>query len=186
MIYLSKGILQNSNKDNIHIIRGNDSITLSGSEAKLWLGGNQEFTHTKSVEDTPVILKLSKLGLVEYEDFDTPINKYRILSRCVCCETRHSIFDFIANRAERKIMRWIKKAGIRLSTAELIYLFEKGINPSRHLLYPHNRQALVEKIYMTNNIFDNILENQMEKAHCRDQVVDILTRLIYKQRLVVL
>lgn len=77
-------------------------------------------------------------------------------------------------------------AGLRLSTAELIFLMENNILPSTSLLYEDNRQALVETIYTKNNIFDNILETQMEKAQCRDKIVNVLLKLLYKRRIVVL
>lgn len=77
-------------------------------------------------------------------------------------------------------------AGLRLSTAELIFLMENNILPSTSLLYEENRQALVETIYTKNNIFDNILETQMEKAQCRDKIVNVLLKLLYKRRIVVL
>ena len=77
-------------------------------------------------------------------------------------------------------------AGLRLSTAELIFLMENNILPSTSLLYEDNRQALVETIYTKNNIFDNILETQMEKAQCRDKIVNVLLKLLYNRRIVVL
>ena len=63
---------------------------------------------------------------------------------------------------------------------------ENNILPSTSLLYEENRQALVETIYTKNNIFDNILETQMEKAQCRDKIVNVLLKLLYKRRIVVL
>ena len=63
---------------------------------------------------------------------------------------------------------------------------ENNILPSTSLLYEDNRQALVETIYTKNNIFDNILETQMEKAQCRDKIVNVLLKLLYKRRIVVL
>ena len=41
-------------------------------------------------------------------------------------------------------------------------------------------------VYELNNIFDNILETQMEKAQCRDKIVNVLLKLLYKRRIVVL
>ena len=47
-------------------------------------------------------------------------------------------------------------------------------------------QNLVEQIYTTDTIFDNILENQMEHAVSRDTVVRIVLKLLKKKRIVLL
>ena len=60
------------------------------------------------------------------------------------------------------------------------------MEPSDDLLYEENRQALVEKIYTTENIANNILENQMLEAQCRDNVVNSLISLLKKRYLDVL
>ena len=45
-------------------------------------------------------------------------------------------------------------------------------------------QTLVERIYTKDTIFDNILENQMERAEKRDYVVKLVLRLLKKKRIV--
>lgn len=82
-------------------------------------------------------------------------------------------------------MRWIKKAGIHLSTAELIFLEENNVQPKFCMLYKRNRQALTQRIYTANTITDTVLENQMEYAVCRDRVVGLLLNLLKKKYLVV-
>ena len=91
----------------------------------------------------------------------------------------------IDSAPERETMTWLTKAGIRLSTAELVYLIEHQIHPAEYLLYDDNRQALVECIYTAENIADNILETLMERAQNRDFVVKTLLELLRKKRLVV-
>lgn len=83
-------------------------------------------------------------------------------------------------------MLWLTKAGLRLSTAELVYLVDRNVAPSEDLLYIANRQALVEKIYTVDTIADNVLENQMESAVLRGDTVQALLRLLKKKRIVVL
>ena len=90
------------------------------------------------------------------------------------------------SKLEKEILIWLKNAGIHLSVAELIYLIEHKVEPSDDLLYEENRQALVEKIYTTENIANNILENQMLEAQCRDNVVNSLISLLKKRYLDVL
>ena len=87
---------------------------------------------------------------------------------------------------EKVALTWLRKAGLRLSTAELVCLFEKGILPSEDLLYDQNRQALVEKLYSVDTITDGILETQMEHAAKRDAVVEIIQNLIFRKKVVVL
>ena len=83
-------------------------------------------------------------------------------------------------------MKWIREAGLRLTMAELVFLLEHAIAPLPPLLGPDNRQSLTERIYTQENIFDNILETQMEHAAARDEVVDALLRLLEKRRILLL
>lgn len=84
------------------------------------------------------------------------------------------------------MMRWLNFAGIRLSTAELVFLSENHIQPKNDLLYADNRQALVETIYTPANIFDNVLEAQMEHASLRDTTVETIMSLLRKKKIVML
>lgn len=84
------------------------------------------------------------------------------------------------------MMRWLNFAGIRLSTAELVFLSENNIQPKNDLLYADNRQALVETIYTPANIFDNVLEAQMEHASLRDTTVETIMSLLRKKKIVML
>lgn len=74
----------------------------------------------------------------------------------------------------------------RLSMAELVYLHERQIKPAKELLYTDNRQKLVETIYTQENIFDNILECQMEHAACRDKVTAAIMVLLKNKKIVIL
>ena len=85
-----------------------------------------------------------------------------------------------------QILNWLKYAGVRLSVAELVYLFEHKIEASQEILYTDNRQRLIERIYTKDTISDNILEIQMEYAECRDEVITGLMRLLRKKQLIVL
>lgn len=87
---------------------------------------------------------------------------------------------------DRVVLDWIRNAGLRLSLAELVYLQENGIAPEPSLLGVDNRQALVETIYTRYNIADNLLESQMEKAACRDDIVQSILSLLRKRKIVIL
>ena len=73
-----------------------------------------------------------------------------------------------------------------LSMAELTYLVEKDVDSEEKLLGSGNAQALVERIYNKETIYDNILENQMEHAMCRDKVTKAVLSLLSKRRVLLL
>ena len=75
---------------------------------------------------------------------------------------------------------------LHLSVAELVFLMDRGICPKDDLLYQENRQAWVETIYTRESIYDNTLENLMEYAVRRDEIIDALQRLIKLKRVVLL
>ena len=54
------------------------------------------------------------------------------------------------------------------------------------LLGSGNAQALVERIYTRDTVYNNILENQMERAEARDRTVKAIMQLLRKKRIVLL
>ena len=54
------------------------------------------------------------------------------------------------------------------------------------LLGSDHAQALVEQIYTKDTVFNNILENQMERAEARGKVVNAILSLLRKKRIVLL
>lgn len=183
MIYLSKGaVCKGSTEERLKIAHCGNEFILTGLKAALWLNGQFGF----AVSNDPALLEhLKRMGLIEYESDDNALSHYRILTRCVCCPAKSSegLFPSIS---EKELLTWLTKAGLRLSVAELICLAEKRISPEENLLYESNRQALVEAIYTTQNISDNVLEAEMEHSNSRDIVVTSLMRLLKKKRLVIL
>ena len=187
MIYLSKGIARtNSINTSIIVARGDREVQLEGLEAELWLRGRFGFAEMINPFEKDALQKLENSELIECEPKHTKDAQYYILSRCVCCTARVNLLRAPLSREEKNIIVWLNKAGLRLSTAELIYLVENDVKPKSELLYEHNRQALVERIYTTNTISDNILENQMKYAKCRDRVINMLINLLKKKRIVIL
>lgn len=188
MLYLSKGIVcRNSTENNLYIAHGNNTFTLKGTEAKVWLDGRFKmciFPNPNDYENA--VLSLFSKGLAEFEHNSETVDQYRLLSRCICSPTKAKRFHKPLKNDEKKILKWLCEAGIRLTTAELIYLFENKIAPTPSLLFEENRQALIETIYTKNNIHDNILETQMEHSRCRDKVITVLLTLLQKKRIVIL
>lgn len=183
MIYLSKGaVCKGSTEERLRIAHcGNESILVK-SEAVLWLNGQFGFAETS---DHGILKHLERMGLVECEQENSALSRYRLLTRCVCCPAKNNSGLF-SSALEKELLVWLTKAGLRLSVAELIFLTEKQIKPAENLLYESNRQALVEAIYTPNNIIDNLLELQMEKSASRDLVVNALLGLLRKKKLVIL
>ena len=184
MIYLSKGIVcRGSTEERLTVAHCGQEFLLTGAEAAVWQNGQLGIGYAK--EGWP-LEHLHRMGLAEYEQEDTPLSRYRILSRCICCPGKAKGPQLPLSGTERRLFTWLTKAGLRLTPAELIYLTEHQVEPHENLLYECNRQALVETIYTANTIQDNILENQMERAASRDAVVGHLLQLLKKKRLILL
>lgn len=185
MIYLSKGAAcKKSSGRELHILHGRQEFILTGQQAKIWYNGRFSLGYSKTECEERLIRQLTELGLAEYEPDETPLNIYRVLTRCVFCTSGFDGVHFPLLGTERELMRWIKKAGLRLSTAELIFLAENHIKPTSDMLYERNRQALTECIYTSGTIADSILECHMEQASCRDRIVNLLLGLVKKKYLI--
>jgi len=181
MIYISKGIvLEHSTEELLFVRRCGTDFQLTGTEAALWLNGRTGFSEAIA---SAAANHLYRMGLIDREDEDTPLSRYRILTRCILCPT--DTIELLPLRWQQAhFMLWLREAGLRLTVAELVYLTERRISPSAKLLGVENRQKLVSLIYTENTIRENILENQMEKARCRDFVVESLLTLLKRKRLV--
>lgn len=187
MLYLSKGMVQpKSSTDNLWLERGRKPFQLQGMEAAVWLKGRFGFMVTESEAEEQTVMHLADKGLVEMEDESGSVNKYRILTRCVCCPVRQGgHMSSRLDERERQIYTWLKKAGIRLSVAELVFLAEYRITAGSGMFGVRNRQKLIETIYTKENIQDNLLEQQMETAECRDEVVGALVQLLRKKKILI-
>lgn len=188
MIYISKGLVcSGSTEALLTISHHGKEFQLTGSLAVLWLNGRYGFNNTKTPQEDSALQHLFRMGLTECEKEDCMVSRYRILSRCILCPAKSvSVAGPIFRKQEQTILQWLRKAGLRLTTAELVYLMEKDIRPQEQLLYEENRQALVETIYTVDTIADNVLEAQMEHASVRDSVVESVARLVSKKKIIVL
>lgn len=185
MIYLSKGIVQKGSTEQLlFVLCGGQKFELSENAAAAWLNGHFNFAEALGRNEPPVIY-LQKLGLVETEADNDELSRYRIASRCIFCPADTAKTSAL-RAMDKEILQWLKNAGVRLTVAELVYLIENGIKPTQDLLYTDNRQKLIERIYTVDTIADNLLENQMETAKCRDAVVQSLMRLLKKKLVLVL
>ena len=111
---------------------------------------------------------------------------YRALTQCVLTPAKPQGARAILSARQKELLLWLTEAGLRLTTAELVFLTEHHVAPQINLLGDRNRQNLTETIYTQETIFDNILEAQMEHAAVRDEVVSALLRLLKKKRILLL
>lgn len=187
MLYLSKGIVcPESVIGNLFLKRGNQTFQLRGRETAVWLKGRFGFHMTESEAEEQVVRCLAGKGLAEMEVEADSVCKYRILTRCVCCPVKQNRrMSGRLGSLERQLDTWMRKAGIHLSVAELVFLTEYRVSADRELLYEKNRQKLVETIYTKETVQDNLLEHQMEQAECRDEVVEALMQLLKKKKILI-
>ena len=187
MLYLSKGILPwKASKSDAAVSHGGILYNLTGVQAKLWLDGQYQPGQTQNSEQEAALEELIKLGIAESSINSENAALFRILTNCSICPVRVKPGLSFLNRAERRLWRWISRAGLRLTMAELTYLTEHNIMPVPALLWKENRQALTEAIYTTETIFDGILETHMEKSLARDITVNTVLSLLRKRKIMLL
>jgi len=183
MIYLSKGIAPwKPTEADVSVSYCGALHKLTGVQSALWLAGQHTLGHSRKEHDA-ALKQLNALGIVEFNEEAESAAIYRILTNCAICPARQTFSITFLNRAERRLWRWIKRAGLRLTMAELTLLTEREIKPSAELLGEQNRQALTESIYTTETIFDGILENLMEKSPVREETVQAVLGLLSKRKI---
>ena len=140
---------------------------------------------TESPAEEEEIRKLLRTCLVEYTSEEDPSARYSLLSRCMIVPAKPSKRNAL-RRDEKILLDWMLGAGFRLSLAELVYLFDNRIRPTKDLLGKENMQALVDRIYSDQKIENHALEAKMADAAQRDAVVDAVLGLLKKKRVVLL
>lgn len=187
MLYISKGIAgRASTTELVQVIRGRQNIYLSDIEADLWLRGRFSFALSQTPDEDRALYHLIRMGLAEAESVECKGTKYWILTRCICCPAKAAKRNFGLSSEEKTILFWLVNAGLRLTTAELIYLLEEKVEVKSELLHSAKRQNLVELIYTADSISDNILENRMSAAKCRDSVIQGILSLLKKKKILIL
>ena len=187
MIYISKGVVQaGSTEQLLHVARCGIDFELTGVRAGLWLDGRFGFAEEKDSLRIKELAHLNRIGIVEIAEEDTELGKYRALTQCVICPAETKLLRAAIKKEDADTLFWIQNAGLRLAIAELVFLTENRVRPEPELLHAENRQALTERIYTRETIFDNILETQMETAFSRDKTVKSVLRLLQKKRILLL
>lgn len=153
-------------------------ITLSEQLYATWVKGQAGPVCVSGQEDQ--IDKLYENCLVVTSGRPASEAGYQLLGACILKpKHRHSLHRL--NKVERWIWKWLKEAGLHLTAAELISLREQVIYPIPDLLGIENRQALTEAIYTPDTILFNRLEQQMERAKARDEIVSGVYGLLAKE-----
>ncbi len=183
--YISIGAVTKPSTEHIvYVSHCGFDYTLTGDLASMWLNGRFGFDAARNKIEEAALSQLQRMGLVIITE-NVLEGEYRALTRIklVQCKSKNPYRGLTAS--ERTALKWIRETGLVLSMAELVYLMEHDIAPEAQYLGQENIQKLVERIYTRDTIHDNILENQMEHATVRDQVVKLVLRLL-KKRLIVL
>ena len=186
MKYISIGAVSSGSTEYIlKVAHGGYSFQLDGVLAKLWLNGRFQFNTVEEPIDIKGLTQLLKMGLaIQAEECD--VGEYRALTHCTVVPAECKFPFLFLSRIEKQVLTWLRGAGLVLSMAELTYLVEKDVDSEDKLLGSCNAQALVERIYNKETIYDNILENQMEHAMCRDKVTKAVLSLLSKRRVLLL
>lgn len=186
MKYISLGaVLDGSTEHIVKVSHCGFDYTLTQELASLWLGGRFGFAHAENPIELRALNQLYRMGLVMTAD-ESEAGEYRALTQCrVVPVNRRNPYAGLMGH-EKTIMRWLCEAGLLLTTAELVYLMDREVEPEPALLGQEHKQALVERIYTTDTIFDNVLENQMAQAASRDRTVKAILSLLKKKRVVLL
>jgi len=186
MEYISVGVVLKPSTDQIvNVSHSGQEFQLTSIEAEVWLDGRFGFAESEDPVRKRTMRHLESLGLILLVT-DMEHGRYWALTRCVICPANKRFLFAGLTPQEKKLLLWITKAGLRLSMAELVFLEDRGVEPDSLLLSDENRQALVEKIYTSETIYDNILENEMSHAAVCDRTVERVLRLLAKKRIVLL
>lgn len=186
MMYLSKGILTESDKTGLDYISHCGCVHALGPKlAELWKEARfmpQEVPTGKE----RTVKRLEASGLVITTEETGSLASYRLLTGCIICPNDRKWSDHFLPESVRRIWTWLNEAGLRLTASELIRLEERQVKPTSSLLGEDGRQRLTEMIYFAETIPDGILETLMEHSPARDTTVAVLLKLLRSHRLLLI
>ena len=186
MKYISIGAILNEGTEHIlDVAHGGAQFRLTGEKARLWLNGRLGFAEAFNPMHLTMVEQLFKMGLVIKCD-GSRAEEYRALTKCTIVPAEREHPYWFLRPHEKTILQWLRNAGLVLSMAELVYLVDRNVPMDEKLIGSVNAQALVERIYTRDTVYNNILENQMERADAKDHVVKAVLELLRKKRIVLL
>ncbi len=178
MLYISKGILLNENEGRCVVFRQGVERRLTASESKLWKEGCGRLAESDcllTLED------MEECGLISIAADDSDESVYALMCDCMFIPCREAKIDQPMSAAELILYVWLRDAGIRLTTSELICLCDRNVAPSKDLLGENGRMELVSTIYLNNDINEFTLESRCSSAECRRWVIPALLSLVQKK-----
>ena len=178
MMYLSKGLLLRKNQNALTVSHCGAEYDLIDERAAVWENGWQEPREAINNSQEMILCELSKNGLAETSPDTGNEAIFRILVNCTICPIEKPAFPALWSEPERRLYKWLTKAGLRLTIAELVFLNQNKTEPTNDLLGEKNRQALTEAIYNSNSISDGILESLMERSPERDSTINTVIKLL--------
>lgn len=186
MKYISLGaVMEPSTEHIVKVSHCGIDYTLTQELASLWLDGRFGFAEAENPIEMRALNQLYRMGLVVTAD-ESDAREYRALTHCRAVPVkRKNPYAGLAGD-EKTIMIWLREADLLLTMAELVFLMDRQVQPELSLLGQENKQALVERIYTSETIFDNVLENQMEHVPSRDRTVRAVLSLLKKKHIVLL
>lgn len=186
MKYISIGaVMTEGTEHRLTVCRGMNKFTLTGDHATIWLNGRSGFANTKKPAENTALEYLIKIGLT-IKSSDYAIAEYWTLTQCTIVPADRKYPFFGLSGTEKTVLQWLREAGLVLSMAELVYLIDRNVPLEAKYFGSDNAQNLVEQIYTRDTIFDNILENQMERVAMRENTVNAVLSLLWKKRIVLL
>ncbi len=180
MMYISKGILTKETDDHCFVFHRGTEYSLNRLESELWKAGRDRLCESDCIL---TIEDMEETGLISIAEDNSIKSIYDLLFDCMFIPCRHPSGREPMTSAESILFVWLREAGIRLTTAELICLCERNISPTENLLGEKGRQELITAIYLNNDINEFTLEHQMESAESRDWVITGLLSLVQKNYL---
>ena len=184
MMYLSKGMIVPPDANPVfRVCRWGKIHALGPEAAELWRRGCTG-PAAASEEELTAVRRLADAGLLSTTEETGRLAAFRLLNDCVLCPSGKR--PRLLWGRECRIWTWLTRTGLRLTSSELIRLEERRITPAPELLGESGRQALTEKIYTNANIFDGVLETEMEHSPARDATTVAVLRLVRKRCLLLI
>ena len=188
MMYLSRGVLdKRRSKRGILIRYYGLPIELSGDEADIWERGRFGFAYSESPSEEVVVKEMLKKGLVVSAPGHSEIDKYTVLCLSGIYANRQFKLTIIPLcKPEKRILIWLKKAGINLNFSELVCLEDRGIEPKPDLLSRENSVKLMRIIYPGLVSIAGNLELRMLHSIVRKRTVDAVMKLLRRKRVIIM
>lgn len=188
MMYISKGIIcKRKSRFGIYIRHFGQPMELLGEEARIWINGQYGFAYVDTPKEAEMVRRLAKKCLIIVKENCSEFDKYDALCRGAICANPKIKIDLIPFRkTEKRVLIWLRKAGVNLSLPELVCLEDKGIEPKRGLLYSENSRALLSIIHPCAVSMAGALENRMKHSIARKRTVDAVLNLLRRKRIVIM